>query len=93
MKKEKKVVDIEEYKAVCYGGLGVLILCFIYFSYEIFSGKGTNPALYSIITIFNSISFFYRGIKLEKNKTLNYITGSIWGVLTILLALSYFEIL
>ena len=31
-----------------------------YFSYEIFTGKGSNPALYSIITIYNAVIFGYK---------------------------------
>ena len=60
-------------------------------SHEIFTGKGSNPGFYSLITIYSTILFGYKGIKVEKNRKLNIITSVIWGILTIMLVFSYFR--
>ena len=65
--KNKDVYEIQvESKGATYAGLSMLILALIFYTYEIFSGKGSNPAFYSIITIYNAVLFGYKAIKLEK---------------------------
>lgn len=92
--KKKDLAEIEiDANASRLGALLMLLLAFLYFMYEIVIGRGTNEALYSIITIFNCGTFGYRAFKLEKNRKLNTFTSIIWGLLTILLALSYFNII
>ncbi|MCR5228748.1 MAG: hypothetical protein K6D03_01320, partial [Solobacterium sp.] len=71
----------------------MLLLAFIYFSYEIFTGKGTNPAFYSMITVFNAVMFGYKAVKIEERRKLSIFTSAVWSLLTILLVLSYFEVL
>ena len=92
--RKKDAYELEvEYKAGTISAILMLVLAFIYFSYEIFTGKGSNPAFYSIITIYNSAFFTYKSIKLEKNRALSIVSAVIWSILSILLVLSYFKII
>ena len=81
-------VDIKAYRL---GGLIALLLTTFYYIYEIISGRGSNPALYSIITIFCGTIFLYKGIKVERHRNINLLAGVIWLIVTILLIISYFE--
>ncbi len=96
-KKENKNKDMYEIqveaKGANYAGIAMLLLAFVFYSYEIFSGKGSNPAFYSIITIYNAVLFGYKAIKIEKKRKLSIITSVIWGLLTIMLILDYFKVL
>ena len=80
-------------KATTYAALAMLVLTSVFFIYEIVTGKGQNYSLYSILAIFNTIIYGYRGIKLEKNRKLNIVTSVIWGLLTIILVLEYFKVI
>ena len=92
--KKKDIYEIEvESKASTYASIAMLLLACTYYGYEIFSGKGTNPAFYSIISIYCAIFYGYKSIKSEKYRKLNVFTSFIWGLLTILLVLSYFKVL
>lgn len=92
--KNKDVYAIEvESKAAKYAAIALVILATIYYCYEIFSGKGTNPAFYSLIAMYCSIVYGFKALKIEKNRKLNAFTSSIWGVMTILLILEYFGVL
>lgn len=92
--KKKDVYEIEvERKGAYISALVMLILATVYYCYEIITGKGQNPALYSLITIYCSVIYGYKSIKIEKNRTLNRFTSIIWGILTILLVLHYFKVL
>jgi hypothetical protein len=71
----------------------MIVLAFIYFSYEIFTGKGSNPAFYSLITVFNCVLFGYKAIKLKERRKLSIFASVIWGLLTIMLVLQYFGVL
>ena len=95
MKKENKdKYEIEiEAKGANYAGITMLLLAFIYYSFEIFSGRGSNPAFYSIITVYNAVLFGYKSIKLNKHRKLNIFTSVVWGLLTIMLVLDYFRII
>ena len=96
-KKENKKKDIYavevEAKGANYAGICMLILAGIYFCYEILSGKGENVALYSIITIYNSVLYGYKAIKISERRKLSAATSIIWGILTITLILEYFKII
>ena len=96
-KKENKMKDVYEieveYHGASYAAISMILLAFIYFSYEIFSGKGSNPALYSIITIYNGMLYGYKAFKIERNRKLNAFTSIIWNLLTIILFLSYFKVI
>lgn len=96
-KKENKNKDMYalqvETKACTIASIAMLILAFIYFTYEIMSGKGTNYALYSLIAIYNAVVYGYRAIKIETCRKINAFTGIVWGILTIILVLGYFDII
>ena len=79
------------YKGATIAAVTMLILACIYYCYEIFTGRGSNPGFYSLITIYSTILFGYKGIKIEKNRKLNIFTSIIWGILTIMLVFSYFR--
>ena len=96
-KKDNKKKDIYELEVASKGAtisaICMLILAFIYYCYEIFTGKGSNPALYSIIAIYNAVLFGYKAYNVEKGRKLNATTSIIWGLLTLMLILSYFKVL
>ena len=89
---EKELLKEADYKGCEYAALAMIFLTFIYFVYDIFTGKNTNPAFYSIITIFNAVLFGYRAYKVKKSRKLNIATSFIWGLLTLLLMLEYFKV-
>ena len=94
MKKEKDTYEIEvEAKGANYAGITMLLLAFVYYSFEIFSGRGSNPAFYSIITVYNVVLFGYKAIKLKKHRKLNIFTSVVWGLLTLMLVLDYFRVI
>ncbi|MBP5280667.1 MAG: hypothetical protein J6Z03_09295 [Erysipelotrichaceae bacterium] len=73
--------------------LVMVVLAFIYYSYEIFTGKGSNPAFYSLIAVFNAVMFGYKAIKIKERRALSAVTSGVWALLTVLLVLSYFGVL
>ena len=92
--KNKDMYAIQvEAKGATFAGISMLILAAIYYAYEIFTGKGSNPALYSIITIYNAVLYGYKAIKIETRRKLSIFTSVIWGLLTIMLILSYFKVI
>lgn len=92
--KKKDVYAIQvEAKGANIAGITMLLLAFIYYSYEIFTGKGSNPALYSIITIYNAVLYGYKAIKIKEKRSLWIATSVIWGLLTLILVLSYFKVI
>ena len=92
--KKKDIYEIEVERKGCYiAAVVMLLLAATYYCYEILTGQGQNPALYSIITIYCSILYGYKSLKVEKNRKLNAFTSFIWGLLTILLILHYFKVI
>lgn len=92
--KKKDIYEIEvETKGCKIAALAMLLLVTVYYCYEIFSGKGDNHTLYSLITIYCSILYGYKALKIEKNRKLNAFTSIIWGILTIMLILEYFKVI
>ena len=87
--KDKYELEVD-YKAGTWAAVAMLILACVYYSYEIFTGKGSNPAFYSLIALYCSIFYGFRGIKIEKNRKLNIIISIIWGILSIMLIVAYF---
>lgn len=77
-------------KGAYLAGLVMIILCAVYFSYEILTGKGTNYALYSLLAIYNTVLYGYQAIKSKEKRGLHIFTAVIWGVLTISLVVAYF---
>ena len=96
-KKENKNKDMYaiqvESKGATYAGISMLILALIFYSYEIFTGTGSNPAFYSIITIYNAVLYGYKAMKIENRRKLNIFTSITWGLLTLTLILSYFKVI
>lgn len=96
-KKENKNKDIYaievENKSNQFAGIFMLILASIYFIYEIATGKGQNPAFYSLIAIYETVLFGYKAIKIKERRKLSIITSAIWGLLTLMLILEYFKVL
>ena len=89
--KNKDMYEIEiESKACKTASLCMIFLAFIYFTYEIFNGKGSNPALYSLITLFNAVIYGYKTIKIDRNKKINRFNAIIWAILTVMLMVQYF---
>ena len=88
--KDKYELEVD-YKAGTWAAVAMLILACVYYSYEIFTGKGSNPAFYSLIALYCSIFYGFRGIKIEKNRKLNIIISIIWGILSIMLIVAYFS--
>lgn len=92
--KKKDAYEIEVENNGCkIAALAMLILISVYFIYEIATGKGTNPALYSAIAICEAALYGYKAIKLEKHRGLSILTSVIWSILTIMLVLQYFKVL
>ncbi len=93
-KKENKKRDLYEIKVETTGCkiavLVMLVLATIYYCYEIFSGKGQNYSMYSIIASYCTVLYGYKAIKLERRKSLYIICSVSWGFVTILTILSYF---
>ena len=96
-RKENKNRDIYEKEVENKAGtnalVAMIVLTFIYFTYEIMSGKGTNYALYSLLTLYNTVFYGGKAIKLETRRKLNAFTAIIWGLLTVTLILGYFNII
>ena len=91
-KRKKDAYELEvDYKAGTWAAVAMLILACVYYSYEIFTGKGSNPAFYSLIALYCSIFYGFRGIKIEKNRKLNIFISIIWGLLSIMLIVAYFS--
>ena len=92
--KNKDIYAIEiESKACKYAALSLIILATVYYIFEIFSGKGSNPAFYSMISLYCSIVYGAKALKIEKHRKLNATSAIIWGILTIMLILEYFGVL
>ena len=71
-------------------GLSMVILAAVYFTYEILTGKGTNYALYSLLSIYNAILYGYQAIKSKERRGVHIFTSVVWTILTIMLIYSYF---
>ena len=81
------------YKATWAGALAMLILATAFYTYEVCSGKGSNPVLYSLIAIFCAVGYGYKAIKIEKNRVLYIFTSIIWLAVTTILVLGYFKVI
>lgn len=92
--KNKDVYGLEvEAKGARIAGAASMILTTIYYLYELISGKGENPALYSIITAYLTVTYAYKAAKIEENRKLNVSTSIIWGLVSILFILNYFKVI
>ena len=83
----------ESYKGASYAAIAMILLAFVYFTYEIMQGKGTNYALYSLICIYNAVLNSWLALKVKECKKLRAFSVVIWGLLTILLILEYFNVI
>lgn len=92
--KNKDMVTLQEsYKGATYAAIAMVLLAFVYFSYEMFQGKGTNYALYSLICMYNAVLNGWLALKVKESKVLRIINFAIWGLLTIMLVLEYFNVI
>lgn len=92
--KQKDVYEIEiESKGCKIAVLAMLILITIYYCYELFTNKGENYTLYSIIALYCTILYGYKAIKLEKRRTIHVTCSISWGIITIITILKYFGVL
>lgn len=91
-RKENKQKDYalieEENKAVKLAALSILILSCIYYVYGILIAGKTNYGFYSVIALYCTVVYGYKGIKLHNRK--NIIISLIWLFVTILTCYSYF---
>ncbi len=96
-KKENKKKDLYalqvETKAATVAAVTMVLLAFIYFTYEIIRGNGINAAFYSLITVYNGVLYGYKAIKVKEHRKLNTFTAVIWLLLTITLILEYFKVI
>ena len=90
--KDKYAIEVE-LKAATLAAVCMILLAFVYFTYEIATGKGQNPAFYSLITLYNSILFGVKAAKIKTNRKLNTFTAITWSLLTVILILSYFKVI
>ena len=89
--KKKDIYEIEiEAKGCNIACMCMLVLACFYFIYEIVTGKGQNPAFYSIIALYNAILYSYKAIKIEKRRKFHAFTGIVWTILTVTLVVTYF---
>jgi len=92
--KNKDMVTLQEsYKGATYAAIAMVILAFVYFTCEIFQGKGTNYALYSLICMYNAVLNGWLAIKTKECRVLRIISAAIWGLLTVMLILEYFNVI
>jgi hypothetical protein len=92
--KNKDMVTLQEsYKGATYAAIAMVLLAFIYFTYEMLQGKGTNYALYSLICMYNAVLNGWLALKVKESKVLRIINFAIWGLLTIMLVLEYFNVI
>ncbi len=92
-KKKDYVTMQESYKGATYAAIAMVTLAFVYFTYEIMSGKGTNYALYSLICIYNTVINGWLAIKIKESRKLRIVSVLIWGTLTVMLILEYFKVI
>ena len=91
-KKDPYVLDVQA-KAGNIAAIAMLIFAFFYLFYELRTTGNLKPAIYSIITIYNSIYWGYVAIKVEKGRKGNTFASIFWGLFTILLILDYFKVI
>lgn len=92
--KKKDIYEIEvETEACKIAVLCMLVLISVYYCYEIFTGKGQNYTLYSLISIYCAVVYGYKAIKLEKRKGLYIFCSIVWSFMTIVLILEYFKVI
>lgn len=92
--KNKDIHEIEVEKNGCkIAAIAMILLTTIYYCYEIFAAKGQNIALYSLISIYCTVMYGYKGIKIQKKKMFNASCSIIWAILTVVFILEYFKVI
>lgn len=86
--KDLAVIEIER-KGAMYAAISILLLSTVYYISGIFITGKSNYGWYSIIALYCTIVYGYKGIK-EKKK-LSIITSIIWLLVTIITTYSYFD--
>lgn len=88
---EKKKITKEETEAEKVGGviaaIGMIILSFIYFTLGIALQGKTNYGWYSMIALYCTLVFGYKGIKLKKK--LDIVIAIIWLLMLIMTIIGY----
>ena len=92
--KKKDIYELEvERKGAVVAAMTMVILAGIYYCYEISIAKGSNPALYSLVTIYCTIIYGFKAVKVAKYRKLNAFASVTWCILTIMLILEYFKVI
>ena len=90
--KNKDYASIEIANKGCsLAALTMIILALAYFSYEMFTGKGTNYALYSLLAIYNAVLYGYQAIRSKEKRKLHIVNAVIWALLTVGFVFAYFK--
>lgn len=96
-KKENKKRDYfsmeTERNGAVIASAAMVLLAFIYYTYDIVKNGESNPAFYSFIAIYNAVLYGYRAIKMEQRRKLSIITSAVWTLLTVLSILGYFNVI
>ena len=92
--KNKDYVTLQEsYKGATYAAIAMVLLAFVYFTFEIITGKGMNYELYSLVCLYNAVLNGWLAIKVKESRKLRIASVIIWGLLTIMLILEYFKVI
>ena len=90
--KNKDYASIEiSNKGCSLAALTMILLSFVYFGYEIFTGKGINYGLYSLLAIYNAVLYGYQAVRSKEKRKLHIVNAVIWGILTIGFIIAYFK--
>jgi len=89
-KKDVYEIDIEN-KASKLASILMVILASFYYCYEIIIGKGENYSCYSLIALYCCVLYGYKGVKLEKKRSLYIFCSILWGLVTLFTILGYFK--
>ena len=88
--KQKDLASVEiERKGGVIAAVSILLLSSIYYISEIFILGKTNYGWYSIIALYCTVVYGYKGIKTKRKTCI--IISIIWLLVTILTTYSYFE--
>ena len=86
--KDDKLYSLEvENKAIKAGVIGIILLCTIFFAIETIVLHVQNFAWYSILTLYATIVYFYKAIKMPKKY--NWFLCFIWLLATIACIFNY----
>lgn len=90
--KDYYAMEIEN-KGCKLASIAILLMSLLYYLFEEFTGRGSNPAFYSLIMAFNFVECGYKAIKLEEKRKLYAFISIASGLCTLVLILKYFGII